>query len=66
MILLLLANVIANIPGHLPDFELCRDCGVASYAALLLWLTACISLWRGASTPAKRETSDQSSLLPAA
>jgi hypothetical protein len=44
--LLLVANVIANALPNLPGLEVLRDIGLAMYAALALWATACWSLWR--------------------
>ena len=43
----------ANIVPHLPKFQLLRDCGLATYAALLLWLAGLVILWsRGRSASA--------------
>lgn len=49
---LLGANVIANTLPNLPSMELVRDLGLAMYAALALWASGCILLWREKQAPA--------------
>lgn len=44
-------NFIANVLPKLPGLELSRDLGSAMYAALTLWLTACIVLSRRRRPP---------------
>jgi hypothetical protein len=48
---LLLVYGIANVLPQLPGLEMTRDVGLAMYAALLLWLAACIALWKQAPCP---------------
>jgi hypothetical protein len=43
---LLLLLIIANTLPHLQFCQRLRDIGIASHAALLLWLTGVIALWR--------------------
>jgi hypothetical protein len=50
--LVLVVNCAANGITHLPDSELVRDLGVATYATLLLWLFAVVALWRMRARPA--------------
>jgi hypothetical protein len=38
--------LILNVLPQLPGMEYTRDLGLAMYAALLLWVTAVIKLWR--------------------
>jgi hypothetical protein len=40
-----IGNTLPLLPG---SFEMLKDAGLATYAALLLWLVGCITLWRGA------------------
>ncbi|HEV3203974.1 MAG TPA: glycosyltransferase family 87 protein [Gemmataceae bacterium] len=40
------ANLIGNTLPHLPGMELFRELGLAMYAALALWLTALVLLWK--------------------
>jgi hypothetical protein len=42
----LVLHGIAQALPHLPTFQLLRDCGLATYATLLLWLVAMIILWK--------------------
>ncbi len=35
--------------------EVLKDAGLALYTALVLWGTACASLWRGAAAPAAKQ-----------
>jgi hypothetical protein len=44
--LLLVGNVIANTLPNLPDFNVVRDVGLASYGNLLLWIVAIVILFR--------------------
>lgn len=44
--LLLAANLAANVVPQFSAFQPLRDGGLASYGALLLWLTATLALWR--------------------
>src|SRR5262249_8437148 len=46
MAFLLGLNVLANIPGQIPGFDLCRDCGLAMYSELLLWGVGIVYLWK--------------------
>jgi hypothetical protein len=57
---LLIVNFVANGVTHLPESELVRDLGVATYATALLWLWAVVTLWRTRSRPVL-----QGRLLPA-
>ncbi len=45
--LLLAAYAAANALPHLPVFQLLRDCGLATYAALVLWLVGVVALRAG-------------------
>jgi hypothetical protein len=44
--LMLVLNVAANIPPHVPGMEPLRDCGLATAAALSLWAAGLITLAR--------------------
>jgi hypothetical protein len=39
-------NVLVNIPGHIPGYDLLRDCGLAMYSAVLLWGVGIVYLWK--------------------
>jgi hypothetical protein len=43
---LLVAYAAANVPPQVPGLELLRDCGLAMYAVLALWLAGVAYLWR--------------------
>lgn len=45
---LLAAQLVGNTLPLIGGLEVFKDAGLALYAALALWATACISLWRGA------------------
>jgi len=45
---LLAAQVVCNTLPLIAGLEVFKDAGLALYAALALWATACVSLWRGA------------------
>jgi hypothetical protein len=38
--------VICSVPGQLPGLDLARDCGLAMYGALLLWVAGVRFLWQ--------------------
>jgi hypothetical protein len=40
--LILAGNLVANLLPHIPVFQRLRDTGLATYAALVLWLTAAV------------------------
>jgi hypothetical protein len=46
LVLLAIMNIIANTVPRLPDMEAYREIGLAGYATLLIWGTACLALWR--------------------
>jgi hypothetical protein len=48
------AHVVGDLLPRLPDLDLIRDCGLAMYATLLLWLAGGMVLWRarGLAAPA--------------
>jgi hypothetical protein len=63
--LLFMLNMLANIPGHIPGFDLVRDCGLAMYGALLLWTAGVVYLWKQSrALPAESVVDGQ--YLPAA
>jgi hypothetical protein len=39
-------HLIGNALPHIPGLQPLRDCGLATYAALLLWLAGIVILWR--------------------
>jgi hypothetical protein len=47
--LLLAGNAVANLLPLLPPFEVLKDAGLATYAALAVWAAACRALRRGAA-----------------
>jgi len=49
---LLAVQAAGNTLPLIAGLEVFKDAGLALYAALALWATACVSLWRGAATPA--------------
>jgi hypothetical protein len=44
--LLFFINLVIPVPGHFPGLEICRDCGVVMYGALLLWAVGIVVLWK--------------------
>jgi hypothetical protein len=46
VVAVLFVYAIANALPHFPRLQLLRDGGLAMYAALLLWLTGMIILWK--------------------
>jgi hypothetical protein len=46
-LLLLLVLMVGNILPQVPALWVVRDCGLAMYVAVGLWLLACVHLWRG-------------------
>jgi hypothetical protein len=46
LLVLFTVYLILNVLPQLPGLEYTRDVGLAMYAALMLWLTAVIKLWR--------------------
>jgi hypothetical protein len=46
MFAVLAIYLIGNALPHIPGLQLIRDCGLATYAALLLWLAGMVILWR--------------------
>ena len=46
MITVLIIYAIANALPHFPALQLVRDCGLATYATLLLWLVGMLILWK--------------------
>jgi alpha-1,2-mannosyltransferase len=59
----LVSYAVANTVPHFQTFQFLRDCGLATYAALLLWLTGMVVLWnRGCSASAQRDRPTESAL----
>jgi hypothetical protein len=54
---LIAIQVVGNTLPLIAGLEVLKDAGLALYAALALWATACVSLWRGgAPSTAERDT----------
>jgi hypothetical protein len=43
---LLAVNVVADTLPNLPEMEVARDLGIATYAALVFWGLGCVALWK--------------------
>jgi hypothetical protein len=52
LVAVLTLQTVCNVLPLLPPFELLKDLGVATYAALALWLTGCVLRRRPAAAPA--------------
>jgi hypothetical protein len=66
LLILLAAELVGyTLPLILPHLEVTRDVGVSMYSALLLWLLACVAMFRGETAAAKQQATGMSPPLAA-